>query len=89
MRTYDRPRYIRSGVIFMLWMGTVDGPPVSVCGARRKHRLKQARFLPTAAHAAPSLTLPQAALGLAAIPNTEVKHMYADNTWRATAWEDR
>ena len=23
------------------------------------------------------------------IPNTEVKHMYADNTWRATAWEDR
>ena len=23
------------------------------------------------------------------IPNTEVKHMYADNTWRATAREDR
>ena len=23
------------------------------------------------------------------IPNTEVKLMYADNTWRATAWEDR
>ena len=24
-----------------------------------------------------------------AIPNTEVKHMYADNTWRVTAREDR
>ena len=23
------------------------------------------------------------------IPNTEVKLMCADNTWRATAWEDR
>ena len=23
------------------------------------------------------------------IPNTEVKHMYADNTWRVTAREDR
>ena len=23
------------------------------------------------------------------IPNTEVKLIYADNTWRATAWEDR
>jgi len=23
------------------------------------------------------------------IPNTEVKHIYADNTWRATAREDR
>ena len=23
------------------------------------------------------------------IPNTEVKLTYADNTWRATAWEDR
>ena len=23
------------------------------------------------------------------IPNTEVKLMYADNTWRVTAWEDR
>ena len=23
------------------------------------------------------------------IPNTEVKLIYADNTWRATAWKDR
>ena len=23
------------------------------------------------------------------IPNTEVKLIYADNTWRETAWEDR
>ena len=65
-------------------------PPVSVCGARRKQRLtKQTCFLPTAAHAAPSLNPPQAALRLAAIPNTEVKLICADNTWRATAWEDR
>ena len=33
-------------------------------------------FLPTAAHAALSLHLPQAALELAAIPNTDVMHMY-------------
>ena len=39
---------------------------------------EQACILPTAAHAAPSLHLPQEAPGLAAIPNTEVKHMYAD-----------
>ena len=69
---------------------TVDSPPVSGCGALRKRRLsKQARFLQTAALAAPSLYLPQAALWLASIPNTEVKLMYADNTWRATAREDR
>ena len=37
----------------------------------------------------PRLTPPQAALGLAAIPNTEVKLICADNTWRATAREDR
>ena len=43
--------------------------PVSVCGARQKLRLTvQARFLPTAAHAAPSLVLPLAALRLAALP---------------------
>ena len=55
------------------------GPPVSGCGARQMLRLtEQACILPTAAPAAPSLHLPQAALGLAAIPNTEVKHMYAD-----------
>ena len=23
------------------------------------------------------------------IPNTEVKLMYADDTWRATAWENK
>ena len=40
-------------------------------------------------HSFTSLYLPQAALGSLPIPNTEVKHMYADNTWRATAWEDR
>ncbi len=40
---------------------------LNVCGARQKLRLsKKARFLPTAAHAAPSLLLPPAALGLAA-----------------------
>ena len=39
---------------------------------------EQACILPTAAHAAPSLHPPPAALGLAAIPNTEVKHIYAD-----------
>ena len=56
--------------------------PVGVnrCAPRRERR----RRTPTPAHAAPSLHPPQAALGLAAIPNTEVKHMYADNTWRAT-----
>ncbi len=81
MRTYYRPRYFGSEVIFYI---NGDGPPVSVCGARRILRLtKQACFLPTAAHAAPSLHPPPAALGLAAIPNTEVKHMCADNTWRA------
>ena len=57
------------------------GPPVSGCGTLRKHRLtKQARFLQTAAHAAPSLNPPQAALGIAAIPNTEVKLICADDT---------
>ena len=40
---------------------------MAVCGALRKLRLaKQARFLQTAALAAPSLDLPLAALGLAA-----------------------
>ncbi len=32
---------------------------------------------------------PQAAVGSFPIPNTEVKHMYADNTWWVTAREDR
>ena len=60
-------------------------PPVSDCGARQKHRLtKQARFLPTAALAAPSLHPPPAAVGLATIPNTEVKLICNHNTWRAT-----
>ena len=49
-------------------------------GSLGKLRLaKQTRFPQTAALAAPSLDPPQAALGLAAIPNTEVKLMYADN----------
>ena len=66
------------------------GPPVSVCGALQKLRLtEQACFMQTAAHAAPALYLPSAARRLAAIPNTEVKLMYADNTWRVTAREDR
>ena len=57
------------------------GPPVSVCGARQKRRLtKQACFLPTAAHTYAPLHLPPAARGNAAIPNTEVKLMYADNS---------
>ena len=38
------------------------------------------RQLSTTAHAAPLLYPPQAALGLAAIPNTEVKHICADNS---------
>ena len=38
------------GFFFCIWMRTVDGPPVSGCGALRKHRLtKQACFLQTAA----------------------------------------
>ncbi len=40
-------------------------------------------------HSLRSLHPPQAALPSLPIPNTEVKHMYADNTWRATAREDR
>ena len=45
-----------------------------VCGARQKLRLaKQTRFLPTAAHTAPSLHLPLAALGLVAhLKNGEI-----------------
>ena len=68
----------------------MDGPPVSGCGALQKLRLiKQACFLQTAAHAYAPLYLPQAARSNAAIPNTEVKLICADNTWRATAREDR
>jgi len=40
-------------------------------------------------HSLSSLYLPLAALGLAAIPNTEVKLICADDTWRVTAWENR
>ena len=39
--------------------------------------------MPTAAHAYAPLHLLPAARGNAAIPNTEVKLMYTDNTWRA------
>ncbi len=43
-----------------------------VCGARQKQRLtKQARFLPTAAHAALSLLPPPAALKLASRKDVE------------------
>jgi len=35
-------------------------------------------------HSLASFLPPQAAVGSLPIPNTEVKHMYADNTWRAT-----
>ena len=73
-----------------IWDGNGGRPPVSGCGALKKLRLaKQARFLQTAAHAYAPLYLPLAARSNASIPNTEVKHMYADNTWRATAREDR
>ena len=50
----------------------------SICFRLRypaKLRLITDLFLPTAAHAALSLHLPQAALELAVIPNTEVKYM--------------
>ena len=40
-------------------------------------------------HSLKSLYPPLAALLSLPIPNTEVKLMYADNTWRATAREDR
>ena len=40
-------------------------------------------------HSLWSLYPPPAALPSLPIPNTEVKLMYADNTWRATAREDR
>ena len=40
-------------------------------------------------HSLPSLFPPQAAVGSLPIPNTEVKLICADNTWRATAREDR
>ena len=67
-----------------------EGPPVSGCGSLQKLRQTVlARFLQTAAHAYAPLYLPPAARSNAAIPNTEVKLMYADNTWRATAREDR
>ena len=76
--------------LIFLYGHRMDGPPVSGCCALQKLRLiKQACFLQTAAHTAPSLFPPQAAVGLAAIPNTEVKLICADNTWRATAREDR
>ena len=59
----------------------MDSPPVSGCGALQKLRLiRQACFSQTAAHTAPSLFPPQAAVGLAAIPNTEVKLICADNS---------
>ena len=51
--------------------------------------LRCSSILSTATHAYAPLYLPLAARGNAAIPNTEVKLMYADNTWRATAREDR
>ena len=35
-------------------------------------------------HSLASFLPPPAAVGSFPIPNTEVKHMYADNTWRAT-----
>ena len=61
-----------------------------VCGARHPLRLaKQACVLPTAAQPPALLHLPPAAQGRGAIPNTEVKLTCADNTWRATAREDR
>jgi len=44
---------------------------------------------PTAALAYAPLDLPLAARGNAAIPNTEVKHMYADDSCRATGCENR
>ena len=40
-------------------------------------------------HSLTSLYLPQAALGLVAIPNTEVKLMYADDSCRVTGRENR
>jgi len=40
-------------------------------------------------HSLRSLDLPPVALPSLPIPNTEVKLMYADNTWRATARENR
>ena len=46
-------------------------------------------FLSTAALAVPSLDPPPAALGRAAIPNTEVKRTFADNPCRVSGREDR
>ena len=50
---------------------------------------EQLRCTQTAATRSAPLSPPQAAVASLPIPNTEVKHMYADNTWRATAREDR
>ena len=66
--------------------GRLTPPPAALpslpgCGALQKLRLtEQARFLQTAAHAYAPLQLPLAARSNAAIPNTEVKLMYADNS---------
>ena len=40
-------------------------------------------------HSLSSLNPPQAAVASLPIPNTEVKLIYADDTWRATAWENK
>ena len=40
-------------------------------------------------HSLGSLLPPQAALPSLPIPNTEVKHTYADDTWRVTARENK
>ena len=81
-----KPHYFGSEVFYYIVRVDCDeGPPVSVCGARQKLRLTmQARFLTTAALAAPSLDPPLAAVGLATNPNTEVKLICNHITWRAT-----
>ncbi len=66
------------------------GPPVSGCGARRMSlATERRRPPPTAAHAAPLLHPPPAAQRLAAIPNTEVKHICADDSCQVTGRENR
>ena len=88
MRTQDR---IRKDAVFFVKYAVTGGPvhlfPVAVPGVRLGG---SAPALHTdRCHSLRSLYPPQAALSSLPIPNTEVKLICADNTWRATAREDR
>ena len=68
----------------------MDGPPVfRLRCSTPSSAAARLRQLSTAAHAFAPLDLPQAARDNAANPNTEVKHMYADDSCRVTGCENR